>query len=275
MVRKMIPLVPSMFYMAPKIFYDLFVFRPSCDKKFCWSNKLKEEEWFTPEKLLEQQPNLKTVIDLTNTHRYYNAEEEFGAKGIDHIKILVEGRGSIPANWQIQRFFEAVDTHMQKYSDITDALVGVHCTHGLNRTGYFICRYLVDRLKFEPQEAINRFNQARGHDIERETLLTDIKLKKRPKANNFLPPVTPLPPQNNYRSPLENDLYDEDYNDRYNRRRNDNRWHRNGRNSRPTRSDLDTNWRNRDGENSRESDRRWNRSKHRRPRDRSPIDKVS
>ena len=23
-----------------------------------------------------------------------------------------------------------------------DSLVGVHCTHGLNRTGYLICRYV-------------------------------------------------------------------------------------------------------------------------------------
>jgi len=28
---------------------------------------------------------------------------------------------------------------MQHYI-ITDAVVGVHCTHGLNRTGYLICK---------------------------------------------------------------------------------------------------------------------------------------
>jgi atypical dual specificity phosphatase len=24
--------------------------------------------------------------------------------------------------------------------------LGVHCTHGLNRTGYLICRYMVEKL---------------------------------------------------------------------------------------------------------------------------------
>jgi hypothetical protein len=36
-----------------------------------------------------------------------------------------------------------------------DALIGVHCTHGLNRTGYLICKYMVLRMKIDPQEAIN------------------------------------------------------------------------------------------------------------------------
>ena len=36
-----------------------------------------------------------------------------------------------------------------------DSLIGVHCTHGLNRTGYMICRYLIQKLKWEPKKAID------------------------------------------------------------------------------------------------------------------------
>ena len=36
-----------------------------------------------------------------------------------------------------------------------DALIGVHCTHGLNRTGYMVCRYLIQKLKWDPQKAID------------------------------------------------------------------------------------------------------------------------
>ncbi|XP_061655167.1 uncharacterized protein LOC133489907 isoform X6 [Phyllopteryx taeniolatus] len=35
-----------------------------------------------------------------------------------------------------------------------DKLIGVHCTHGLNRTGYMICRYLIDVDGMDPAEAI-------------------------------------------------------------------------------------------------------------------------
>ena len=37
----------------------------------------------------------------------------------------------------------------------SDALIGVHCTHGLNRTGYMVCRYLIQKLKWDPQKAID------------------------------------------------------------------------------------------------------------------------
>lgn len=37
----------------------------------------------------------------------------------------------------------------------SDKFIGVHCTHGINRTGYFICNYMVHRLGFNVQDAIN------------------------------------------------------------------------------------------------------------------------
>lgn len=53
-------------------------------------------------------------------------------------------------------------------------LVGVHCTHGINRTGYMVCRYLMHTLGIAPQEAINRFEKARGHKIERQNYVQDL-----------------------------------------------------------------------------------------------------
>lgn len=113
----------------------------------------------------------------------------------------------------------------------SDALVGVHCTHGLNRTGYFVCRWMVDRLKMDPNDAIKReifcffftvfcnrtfiagFNQARGHDIERKPLLDHLKkrnLASVPRSNR----------KNDYASPLSDATYDEPSNhNRYNRDR--------------------------------------------------------
>uniref|UniRef100_A0A1A9WW40 Tyrosine specific protein phosphatases domain-containing protein n=1 Tax=Glossina brevipalpis TaxID=37001 RepID=A0A1A9WW40_9MUSC len=46
-------------------------------------------------------------------------------------------------------------------------LIGVHCTHGVNRTGYFICSYMISELTMKPLEAIRKFVVARGHKIER------------------------------------------------------------------------------------------------------------
>ncbi len=38
--------------------------------------------------------------------------------------------------------------------EISGGLVAVHCTHGINRTGYLICRYLMDSLNWNAEDAI-------------------------------------------------------------------------------------------------------------------------
>ena len=48
-----------------------------------------------------------------------------------------------------------VNVRLKEYSNISDALIGVHCTHGVNRTGYLICRYLIEKLDWDPQKAID------------------------------------------------------------------------------------------------------------------------
>lgn len=40
----------------------------------------------------------------------------------------------------------------------TGHLIGVHCTHGLNRTGYLICRYLIDRMGWSAARAIRSWS---------------------------------------------------------------------------------------------------------------------
>ena len=39
-------------------------------------------------------------------------------------------------------------------------------TYGTNRSGYLICRYLMEMEELEPQEAIERFEEARGEAFD-------------------------------------------------------------------------------------------------------------
>ena len=50
-------------------------------------------------------------------------------------------------------------------------ICGVHCAHGVNRTGYFVCRYLMKIYGMSADAAIALFEQNRGHKIEKEELL--------------------------------------------------------------------------------------------------------
>ncbi|XP_072932601.1 RNA/RNP complex-1-interacting phosphatase [Epargyreus clarus] len=124
---------------------------------------------WTVESLLEKVPNLSAVIDLTNTNRYYNPQDLLSA-GVKYKKIYMPGR-TVPSEAVVNEFMQSMDEllGMDDYS-----LVGVHCTHGLNRTGYMVCRYLIDRLGMPPAQAIKKFEKARGYHMERPNLVNHL-----------------------------------------------------------------------------------------------------
>jgi len=122
--------------------------------------------------LVATEKNLGLVVDLTFTDRYYDYRELEKA-GLEYLKIKTAGH-MIPHKSVIKAFNEAVDDFLTK--DET-RLIGVHCTHGLNRTGYLICRYMIEKLGVEPDEAVNLFNVARGHTQERENYLKHLREK--------------------------------------------------------------------------------------------------
>ncbi|CAH4037995.1 unnamed protein product [Pieris brassicae] len=137
--------------------------------------------------LLFEIPKLRAVIDLTNTNRYYDPKELKSA-GVLHKKILMPGR-IIPPEDKVTEFMDTVDEFLEK-DDVS--LVGVHCTHGLNRTGYMVCRYLRDRLRVPATLAIEKFEKARGYKIERENYIADLLGKTPPPPD--IGPKTDIKP---------------------------------------------------------------------------------
>jgi len=75
------------------------------------------------------------------------------------------------------RFFAIVDEFLKKNAE-NDLLIGTHCTHGVNRTGYLICRYMIDRLQIAPEDALMKFQDARGYPVERQNYIDDLKTGK-------------------------------------------------------------------------------------------------
>uniref|UniRef100_A0A8C2A7W9 RNA/RNP complex-1-interacting phosphatase n=1 Tax=Cyprinus carpio TaxID=7962 RepID=A0A8C2A7W9_CYPCA len=128
--------------------------------------------------LEEEGQQLGLIIDLTNTTRYYNVEDL--PNTLYHLKISTVGH-EVPNDATILSFKKAV-RHFLHGNENNEKLIGVHCTHGLNRTGYLICRYLIDVDGMNPQKAINLFNESRGHSVERQNYLDD--LRTGPKRSN-------------------------------------------------------------------------------------------
>ena len=129
-------------------------------------------EWNLTE-LKKSVPELSGIIDLTNTKKYYKAKscEDLGIK---YKKIFVPGH-VVPTKSIVREFYDAV-TDMTTGTD-ESGLIGVHCTHGLNRTGYMVCRYMIEKDGVEPDTAITAFNTARGHNQDRQNYLQHLKSK--------------------------------------------------------------------------------------------------
>ena len=98
----------------------------------------RQNSTFSTKDLLNYCPSLGMVIDLTNTNKYYKPDT-LADMNIEYRKIFTQGRGVIPNKKILEIFFDATNRFLETNRD-NDKLVGVHCTHGLNRTGYLVCR---------------------------------------------------------------------------------------------------------------------------------------
>lgn len=134
--------------------------------------------WELLDTLNRENQELGLVIDLTFTTRYYRLQDI--PESLMFVKIFTASH-KVPSDDTILSFKRAVRGFLRDNGE-NDKLIGVHCTHGLNRTGYLICRYLIDVNGMDPKEAIELFNSSRGHAIERQNYLDD--LQHGPKRSN-------------------------------------------------------------------------------------------
>ena len=88
----------------------------------------------------------------------------------------------------VDRLQKEIDDKMEKREDssLPRPLVGVHCHYGYNRTGFLIVCYLIERLGYGVQDAIDEFNRCRppgirhGHFIDTLFVRYCVGLKRAP-----------------------------------------------------------------------------------------------
>ncbi|GFH25537.1 tyr_phosphatase_2 domain-containing protein [Haematococcus lacustris] len=75
------------------------------------------------------------IVDLTNSHRYYNFANEFPdaeRMQLAYVKVPCRGKGQTPTPESVN---EVVYEMYRLLSYYQDSVVLMHCTHGFNRTG--------------------------------------------------------------------------------------------------------------------------------------------
>ncbi|CAD5223884.1 unnamed protein product [Bursaphelenchus okinawaensis] len=149
----------------------LFAFKtPLCHELCC---KYRKSKRFTVGDFYRQNlfagRDVGLVINATNTARYYEGSE-VEILGIEYYKLPIHGRSFVESDSVVKSFMRTVDDFLERNKD-NSSLIGVHCTDGVNRSGYLICRYLIDRLSLSSHEALNLVETARGYTIERGALI--------------------------------------------------------------------------------------------------------
>ena len=116
--------------------------------------------------LMETIPNMNLIISLQidREREFYNQKDVERLHGVKCIFCPIYNLyRKIPNEKSVTKFFNQVENMLAKNPK---ALIGVHCVHGVNRTGYMICRYLIERRGWNPQEAMDAFNNTRGEKME-------------------------------------------------------------------------------------------------------------
>ncbi|CAF0865386.1 unnamed protein product [Rotaria sordida] len=138
----------------------------------------------------DDQKNLGLVIDLTNTERYYSSDIEFIQKNIHYEKIPCQGHNEPPND-------EQIDSFIQICQDFINAnpndIIGIHCTHGFNRTGFLVCAYLCRQLNYSIDVAIDMFATVRSPGIYKQDYLD--KLIEKFPTKNCISISAPLRPE--------------------------------------------------------------------------------
>ncbi|XP_064481228.1 mRNA-capping enzyme-like isoform X1 [Ornithodoros turicata] len=109
-------------------------------------------------------------IDLTNTSRFYD-KEDVEAAGINYLKLQCRGHGECPSAEQTQTFLQICRNFISKHPL---EIIGVHCTHGFNRTGFLIAAYLVENMSWSIEAAVKAIAMARPPGIYKADYLREL-----------------------------------------------------------------------------------------------------
>jgi len=118
----------------------------------------------------QQNMEMGLVIDLTNTTRFYKSVQ-FESKNIKYMKLECKGHGECPPKSVVERFIIICRIFKAKNPN---KIIGVHCTHGFNRTGFLIIAYLVEVFDWSVEAAFNEFLGARSPGIYKQHYIVEL-----------------------------------------------------------------------------------------------------
>ncbi|XP_058517127.1 mRNA-capping enzyme-like [Ochotona princeps] len=139
-----------------------------------YDSQVAEENRFHPTMLSNylksRKVKMSLLVDLTNTSRFYD-RSDIEKEGITYVKLPCKGHGECPTTEVTNTFIRLCERFHHR---TPPELIGVHCTHGFNRTGFLICAFLVENMDWSIEAAVATFAQARPPGIYKGDYLKEL-----------------------------------------------------------------------------------------------------
>ncbi|XP_056872725.1 mRNA-capping enzyme isoform X2 [Takifugu flavidus] len=156
-----------------------------------YDDQVAAENRFHPSMLSNLLKSLKVkmglLVDLTNTTRFYD-RNDIEKEGIKYVKLHCKGHGECPSADTTAMFIRLCEHFIERNPT---ELIGVHCTHGFNRTGFLICAYLVEKMDWSVEAAVAAFSQARTPGIYKGDYLRELFRRYGDEEDAPSPPALP------------------------------------------------------------------------------------
>ncbi|XP_015605380.1 mRNA-capping enzyme [Cephus cinctus] len=175
---------------AVKLVHNKFLaFKTPLSSEF--DSQVPEECQFTVDMLFASVKSHKLKmglwIDLTNTSRFYD-KKEIEKYGCKYLKLQCRGHGETPSKEQTTTFIRVCENFIAQHPL---EIVGVHCTHGFNRTGFLVISYLVEIDARSVDAALAEFASARPPGIYKGDYIQELFKRYDEVEDAPPPPVRP------------------------------------------------------------------------------------
>jgi pimeloyl-ACP methyl ester carboxylesterase/protein-tyrosine phosphatase len=118
---------------------------------------------------------LRAVVDISHDSPVYDPKG-LEAGGITYYKFPTVSKQP-PTTDEVGTFIELIDKIRSEKKDGDQALIGVHCHYGFNRTGFFLVSYLIERLGYRVQDALDTFQEARPPGIRHNHFIDELHVR--------------------------------------------------------------------------------------------------
>lgn len=124
----------------------------------------------------EWKDKIAAVVDISHDNPVYDPRG-LQEGGIEYFKFPTVSKQP-PLRDEVKSFIELIDriqAHCKEESK--EGLIGVHCHYGFNRTGFFLVCYLVEKLGYRLEDAIEEFARKRPPGIRHSHFIDELHVR--------------------------------------------------------------------------------------------------